>query len=621
VRRVGVATGVGGGGSGADASLGGVGAAIFTFGSYRLGVHGPGADIDTLCVGPAYVSREDHFFGDQPHCFQRMLADLPDVADLTAVVDSFVPVIKMKMGGISIDLLYARLAVAAVPATLDVAANATLRGVDDQSVRSLNGCRVTDTILAAVPAVAPFRTALRFVKLWAERRGVYSNVVGFLGGVNWAILVAYVANLYPHAPAGTLVAKFFRVYAMWPWPTPVTLRPIGHDPMGLPVWDPRTNPRDRAHLMPIITPAYPAANSSYNVSESTLAVMKEEFVRGDGLCGRWASGGGGGGGGGGKAAADASMSTAPAPSSLWADLLAPVDFFGGYKNYLAIEVGASSEEDFRAWDGWVHSRLRQLVMRVERAVVVRPWPKAVFPPRPAVEEVEAGAGGGGGGGGGGHAAAPAGGSEDGGGGTAAPAAAQPAQPGPTTTAPAPWVCWYFFGLKKRPTPPRAPGAPPPPPSVNLNGPVFEFKQQVEAYAARREGMGLTVRHVKREGLPAFVRGPPEAGAGAGAGAPAAAPAPAAPPAASNGKRTAGGEGSGGGGAGAKRARPSSEEEEEVVVEAAAGALAGGAPPPPPPPPPAGDTQAAVAEAGLAAGAGDVGDWLGADAGAGAAATE
>lgn len=594
MRRVGALTGVGD-----AAAMGGVGAAIFTFGSYRLGVHGPGADIDTLAVGPSYVSREDHFFGDAPHCLQRMLADLPDVADLTAVVDSFVPVIKMKMGGISIDLLYARLASAAVPSTLDVAANATLRGVDDQSVRSLNGCRVTDTILAAVPAAAPFRAALRFVKLWAERRGVYSNVVGFLGGVNWAILVAYVANLYPHAAASTLIAKFFRIYAMWPWPTPVTLRPIGHDPMGLPVWDPRTNPRDRAHLMPIITPAYPAANSSYNVSESTLAVMREEFVRGEGVCARWSAGGGkpppAPGGSGGEAAPTASPPTAPQPppASVWADLLMPVDFFAAYRNYLAIEVGAGSEADFRAWDGWVHSRLRQLVMRVERAVVVRPWPKAVSPPKDEAGATAAA-----------DDAARVGVSDDGVG------------PAPPPSPPSPWVCWYFFGLKKRPTPPRAPGAPALPPAVNLNGPVFEFKQQVEAYTNRREGMAVNVRHVKREGLPAFVRGV----GGGGGGGEVVPPPPdalaALPP--STGKRAADGEDCKAPtpATDAKRARlpsPGDGAGEEVEVEVGNGGNGG----PPGPAPPAGDAAAAIAEAGLTA-AGDVGDWLGADAGAGAA---
>lgn len=54
--------------------------------------------------------------------------------------------------------------------------------------------------------------------------------------------------------------------------------------LGHTVWDPRRYYKDRFQHMPIITPAYPAMNSSFNVSTSTLRVMTEEFQRGDEMC-------------------------------------------------------------------------------------------------------------------------------------------------------------------------------------------------------------------------------------------------------------------------------------------------------------------------------------------------
>ncbi|CAN0544864.1 unnamed protein product, partial [Ectocarpus sp. 12 AP-2014] len=105
---------------------------------------------------------------------------------------------------------------------------------------------------------------------------IYSNVLGCLGGVNWAILVAFVVQRYPNASPSVLLTKFFLMYHRWKWPNHVSLNELQRHPFPLhAVWNPVANPRDKAHLMPIITPAYPAMNSSYNVGEPQMRLIRE----------------------------------------------------------------------------------------------------------------------------------------------------------------------------------------------------------------------------------------------------------------------------------------------------------------------------------------------------------
>lgn len=90
-------------------------AVVRTFGSYRLGVHSPGADMDTLCIGPSYVNREEDFF----IILHDILAEMEEVTELQPVSDAHVPVMKFKFQGISIDLLYASISLFAVPEVSD----------------------------------------------------------------------------------------------------------------------------------------------------------------------------------------------------------------------------------------------------------------------------------------------------------------------------------------------------------------------------------------------------------------------------------------------------------------------------------------------------------------------
>jgi poly(A) polymerase len=331
-------------------------AMVTTLGSYRLGVVHPGSDIDTLCIGPPHVTREA-FFKD----FVDKLKNHEHVTECVPIPDAYTPIVKLKMRNVSIDLLFARL-----PKTIAegevleevVKDDEVVRNMDEKSVRCINGYRVADQILQLVPNRESFRQTLRFVKCWARRRGIYSNVLGFFGGITWALLVARVCQLYPYYAPSQLVNRFFRVYDQWNWSKPVMLceviEPPGLTGPNLKVWNPKTNPADRQHVMPVITPAFPAMNSTHNVTETTKRILLDEFRRGYEV-----------------------VKNVEAQKVEWNEVHDPFPYFSQFRHFVWLEVLAKSEEVYQKFSGWVESKLRILSKQLEglNGLIIHPNPE------------------------------------------------------------------------------------------------------------------------------------------------------------------------------------------------------------------------------------------------------
>ena len=395
-----------------------------TFGSYFLGSHAPDDDIDTLCVGPPHASRQE-FFVD----FVEMLRHEPSISEMQAILEAYVPHIKLTCRGVQIDILYAKLGEGANGTVegVDIREDSVLIGLDEKSVLSLNGCRVGLELLDLVPNPDVFREALRCIKYWARRRGVYGNILGFPGGVAYAILVARVCQLYPNAAPSTILSRFFRWYSGWKFVpcNGLLLCPIrehnphgsggeggpagplvrtgsglsrhnsgggvaaGQAPLGLKVWSPKHYPADRLDLMPIVTPAYPSMNCTYNASETTRKILNDELDRAK-LIARDLDK---------RAASEAKGGGSPTASEAvgWTDLFAPYRMFRDkkYRYFLRIGILASGEEEYRQWFGWVESKLRFLVLKLEQSCAeaeikalpfddfVRPFPNPFVLPIPS----------------------------------------------------------------------------------------------------------------------------------------------------------------------------------------------------------------------------------------------
>ena len=125
-----------------------------------------------------------------------------------------------------------------------------------------------------MPKWSVFRQALKIIKLWAQQRCIYSNVLGYLGGIGQ--LVANICQQYPLSNASQIVINFFNIYRE-------RLSNINPEPIQLNIdaindennieFNQRINKLEGKgqflDLMPIITPIRPHINCAHNVIETT----------------------------------------------------------------------------------------------------------------------------------------------------------------------------------------------------------------------------------------------------------------------------------------------------------------------------------------------------------------
>ncbi|KAG5555331.1 hypothetical protein RHGRI_012762 [Rhododendron griersonianum] len=311
-------------------------AAVLTYGSYGLGVHNSESDIDALCVGPRFATMGEDFFV----VLHNMLTSRPEVSEVHCVKDAKVPLMRFKLDGISIDLPYAQLKVMSVPENVDILNLYYLRNIDETSWRSLSGVHANKWILRLIPNTKVFQSLLRCIKLWAKRRGVYGNVraysllLGFFGGVHLAILGAFICQRYPNARLSGLISSFFGTFTFWDWPKPIILQDGT-----LPISGSAAEPRS---FMPIRLPCRPHEYCHSNITKSTFYRIRVEFLQGHTL-----------------------TKDLLRPDFDWGCLFEPFPYAKKYTRFVKICLSASDQDELGEWVGWVKSRFRSLLVKLE----------------------------------------------------------------------------------------------------------------------------------------------------------------------------------------------------------------------------------------------------------------
>ncbi|TGZ57843.1 hypothetical protein CRM22_009815 [Opisthorchis felineus] len=345
-------------------------------GSTALGISSRSGDIDAVLLVPNFVDRDDFFSS-----FPSWLRKSGDISELAAVPDTFVPLIRIKVSGIQVDLVISRLATSYIPRRLDFEQTPgdLYRNMDAISVRSLSGLHLAYELKKMMLGHAHFLPMLRVIRTWVRARAIGSYVYGFPPSIAWTIMVVYICRrlgdnsqistfcvcrrssvcrtsepaaernsgkelLAPSSHGlSCLVYTFFAQFASWPWPHPVQIASIKvASDLNIFSWDPQRNAQDGRDLMPILTPVFPNKNAAFTVRQATRKIVTDELIRARDI-----------------------VSDVLRGSGTWEKLFERYDLRDHHRHFLLLTLQTTSKEELVVVGGLVDSRLRDLAQALE----------------------------------------------------------------------------------------------------------------------------------------------------------------------------------------------------------------------------------------------------------------
>ncbi|CAN8103080.1 unnamed protein product [Discula destructiva] len=335
----------------------GVNLRILPVGSYGLGVWTASSDLDCLCIG-SYTRSTFITTATEKLCLaadrginspRQVETRAGTALELEVRLSDNVPPIKM-------DLTYAR-------SELPLPAESALGSMPAETLWALKAYRELDYVQRSVPDIAPFRLAHRFIKIWAEGRGIYSGKFGYLSGSQITILLTRVQKRLARSLAAfslsELLEAFFEDYASFDWEKNMASDEFFHDDLQY--------HRTKSEPLAILGYYQPTLNTSLSASVSSAWTVKREFQHQWDLLKRKV-----------RSWADLLQPVFPVGRVLgghlplltwknWKSASRSLDLFANYRHYIKIsaQYSGGSTTRGRGFVSWVESRFKSLLVDLD----------------------------------------------------------------------------------------------------------------------------------------------------------------------------------------------------------------------------------------------------------------